>query len=239
MRRRERLVCGPAPCCSAFGGSRFCSRFSVPDCVPGGRKRALLQHDDRRAEDTVQLHRAVYPVEPFQFAREQRRSRRGPVLDHLGVALIGDGEEGAAAGRSRSCLSMPSRGRSSWLATHAVRRLRARRVSRGDDVVERLGRIQVYLWRYMAVALLLSLWMLPGLVAALTPIKPVIGRDAATRSSRRSWPGTSSSCCRCSSTRARDLLEQHELVARTRPGLPDVIVPASFNFPIHGKAADA
>ncbi len=37
--------------------------------------------------------------------------------------------------------------------------------------VEQLGRLQIYLVAYVAVALLVSLWVLPGLVAALTPIR--------------------------------------------------------------------
>ena len=41
----------------------------------------------------------------------------------------------------------------------------------GTLSIEQLGRLQVYLVTYVAVALLLSLWVLPGLVAALTPIR--------------------------------------------------------------------
>jgi len=37
--------------------------------------------------------------------------------------------------------------------------------------LEQLGRLQVYLVAYVAIALLVSLWVLPGLVAALTPIR--------------------------------------------------------------------
>jgi Na+/H+-dicarboxylate symporter len=48
--------------------------------------------------------------------------------------------------------------------------------------VEQIGRIQVYLITYVAMALLVSLWVLPGLVAALTPFRysQVLGptRDA-------------------------------------------------------------
>ena len=47
---------------------------------------------------------------------------------------------------------------------------------------EQLGRIQVYLVTYVLMALLLALWVLPGLVAALTPFRyrEVLGptRDA-------------------------------------------------------------
>ena len=41
----------------------------------------------------------------------------------------------------------------------------------GTLSIEQLGRLQVYLVTYVAVALLLSLWVLPGLIAALTPIR--------------------------------------------------------------------
>ncbi len=37
--------------------------------------------------------------------------------------------------------------------------------------LEQLSRLQIYLVAYVAVALLVSLWVLPGLVAALTPIR--------------------------------------------------------------------
>ena len=37
--------------------------------------------------------------------------------------------------------------------------------------LEQLGRLQIYLVAYVAVALMLGLWVLPGLVAALTPIR--------------------------------------------------------------------
>ena len=40
----------------------------------------------------------------------------------------------------------------------------------GTMNVEQLGRLQIYLVMYVAVGLLVSLWVLPGLVAALTPI---------------------------------------------------------------------
>ena len=41
----------------------------------------------------------------------------------------------------------------------------------GTLSLEQLGRLQVYFVTYVAVALLFSLWVLPGLIAALTPIR--------------------------------------------------------------------
>jgi Na+/H+-dicarboxylate symporter/ABC-type amino acid transport substrate-binding protein len=42
----------------------------------------------------------------------------------------------------------------------------------GTIDVSDLGRLQVYVLVYVALALILSLWVLPGLIAALTPLRP-------------------------------------------------------------------
>jgi Na+/H+-dicarboxylate symporter len=109
-------------------------------------------------------------------------------------------------------------------------------VAAGTMSVEQLGRLQVYLIAYVTVALLVSLWVLPGLVAALTGIAV---RDifASTRDAL------------ITAFVAGDLFivlpqlieASKTLVARNTarvPGardLPDTIVPASFNFPHAGK----
>ncbi len=105
----------------------------------------------------------------------------------------------------------------------------------GTLSLEQLGRLQVFLVSYISVSLLVSLWVLPGLVAALTPIR---ARDifALTRDGL------------ITAFVAGDffivlpvLIEaSRTLVARSgldemQQQLPDVIVPASFNFPHTGK----
>jgi Na+/H+-dicarboxylate symporter len=106
----------------------------------------------------------------------------------------------------------------------------------GTMSLEQLSRLQVYLVAYVAMALLVSLWVLPGLVAVLTPIRArdVLGesRDALIVAFI-----------------AGDLFivlpalmqASRTLLGRLRPGdeepgrLTEVIVPASFNFPHTGK----
>jgi Na+/H+-dicarboxylate symporter len=102
--------------------------------------------------------------------------------------------------------------------------------------LEQLGRLQIYLVAYVAVALIVTLWVLPGLVAALTDIRV---RDIF-RESRDSL---------ITAFIAGDLFivlpglmqASRTLLARLSPGddepsrLTEVIVPASFNFPHTGK----
>lgn len=102
--------------------------------------------------------------------------------------------------------------------------------------LQQLSRLQIYLVVYVEVALLVSLWVLPGLVAALTPIR---ARDLL-RESQDSL---------LTAFIAGDLFivlpgltqASRTLLGRLEPGsaepgrLTDVIVPASFNFPHTGK----
>jgi proton glutamate symport protein len=40
----------------------------------------------------------------------------------------------------------------------------------GTMSIDELRRLEVYIWVYVALSLLMSLWVLPGLVVALTPL---------------------------------------------------------------------
>lgn len=102
--------------------------------------------------------------------------------------------------------------------------------------LEQVARIQIYLITYMAIALLLALWVLPGLVSALTPFtyRDVLGptRDALITAFIAGdlfivLPILIQAC--------KGLLERYALVNETTKNLPDVIVPTSFNFPHSGK----
>jgi ABC-type amino acid transport substrate-binding protein len=94
----------------------------------------------------------------------------------------------------------------------------------------------VYLITYVAIALLVALWVLPGVVSALTPFRyrEVLGptRDALITAFMAAdlfivLPILIQAC--------KDLLEEHRLVNEQTKSLPDVIVPTSFNFPHTGK----
>jgi Na+/H+-dicarboxylate symporter len=106
----------------------------------------------------------------------------------------------------------------------------------GTLSIEQVTRIQVYLITYAAVTLLVALWVLPGLVSALTPFgyREVLGptRDALITAFMTAdlfivLPILIQAC--------KELLDRHRLVDETTRTLPDVIVPTSFNFPHTGK----
>ena len=102
--------------------------------------------------------------------------------------------------------------------------------------IQQIERIQIYLAVYIAVSLLLSLWVLPGLVAALTPIpyREVLAptRDALITAFMAGdlfivLPSLISGC--------RELLARYGITDEESASVPDVLVPTSFNFPHTGK----
>jgi Na+/H+-dicarboxylate symporter len=112
-------------------------------------------------------------------------------------------------------------------------------VAAGTLSVEQLGRLQVYLVTYVAVAFLLAFWVLPGLVAALTPIRIremfSLTRDALITAF---VAGDLFIVLPSLIEASRTLLGRHigdARDARDARELPDVLVPASFNFPHTGK----
>lgn len=105
----------------------------------------------------------------------------------------------------------------------------------GTFSVEQLGRLQIYLVSYVAVAVILSVWVLPGLVAALTPIPArAILHDTRNSLITAFVAGDLFIVLPSLIEESRGLLERHG-VGRADANLPDVIVPASFNLPHSGK----
>src|SRR5688572_18683236 len=102
--------------------------------------------------------------------------------------------------------------------------------------IDQLGRLQVYLITYSAVALLVSLWVLPALIATLTPIRIrelfALTRDALVTAA---VAGDLFIVLPVLIDASKTLLERHSPPASGTADLPDAIVPVSFNFPHTGK----
>jgi len=106
----------------------------------------------------------------------------------------------------------------------------------GTMTIEELGRVQVYLVTYIALAMLITFWIFPGLVSAVSgiPYREVLStfKDAlvtafATGNQFVVLPLIAENC--------KSLLERHGLPREKTASAIDVIVPVSFNFPSLGK----
>jgi Na+/H+-dicarboxylate symporter/ABC-type amino acid transport substrate-binding protein len=106
----------------------------------------------------------------------------------------------------------------------------------GTMTIDELGRVQVYLVTYIALALLITFWIFPGLVAALSgiPFREVLRtfQDAlvtafATGNQFVVLPQIAENC--------KTLLKRQGLDSVEAQSSIDIIVPVSFNFPSLGK----
>lgn len=106
----------------------------------------------------------------------------------------------------------------------------------GTMTIEELGRVQVYLVTYIALSLLITFWIFPGLVSAVSgiPYQEVLRtfKDAlvtafATGNQFVVLPLIAENC--------KSLLARYNLPKEESSAAIDVIVPVSFNFPSLGK----
>ena len=108
-------------------------------------------------------------------------------------------------------------------------------VAAGTLSLDEIGRLQVFLVAYVGVSLLVALWVLPGMVAAVTPIRArdIFGltRDALITAF---VAGDLFIVLPVLIESSRTLVERAGAKGE-EVALPDVIVPASFNFPHTGK----
>jgi Na+/H+-dicarboxylate symporter/ABC-type amino acid transport substrate-binding protein len=106
----------------------------------------------------------------------------------------------------------------------------------GTMSVEEFGRIQVYLFSYVAFSIVTAYWLLPGLVSALTPLRyrDVVGisRDCMLTAFAT---GSSFVVIPMLAEHAKDLLRKVHLEDEESGALVDVIVPASHSFPHSAK----
>lgn len=106
----------------------------------------------------------------------------------------------------------------------------------GTMTIEELARVQVYLVTYISLALLVTFWIFPGLVAALSGIpyrdvlstfKDTLVTAFATGNQFVVLPQIAQNC--------KTLLSRHNLRSAEGDSAIDIIVPVSFNFPSLGK----
>jgi Na+/H+-dicarboxylate symporter/ABC-type amino acid transport substrate-binding protein len=153
----------------------------------------------------------------------------------LGVALIAVPEKERLLSVLKVATAAVSRATSFVVAITPYGVCAIGAVMAGTLRLEEFERLQVYLASYAVMALLLSLWVLPGLVAALTPISYRAlmskNRDALVMA----FMTTSLfAVLPLLTEQAKDLVREQGHGDKAEAAA-DVIVPASFNFPHSGK----
>ena len=161
----------------------------------------------------------------------------------VGVALIGVEPKATLLEVLRTAATMIAR------ATHVVVGLTPyglfaiAAVAAGTLTLEEMQRIQIYLVTYVAMATIVALWILPGLIAALTDVRrrDLFGRlrDSLIVAFVAGdlfivLPGLIEGCKELLARRAPDPSSAEPASSELTAG-PDVIVPVSFNFPHAGK----
>jgi Na+/H+-dicarboxylate symporter len=98
------------------------------------------------------------------------------------------------------------------------------------------AQLEMYLAAYIVMALLLSFWVLPGIVAALTPVphRVVLARtrDALIMAFAT---GSLFVVLPMLAEETRTMLREYTKIGEHDERLPDIIIPASFNFPHTAK----
>ena len=102
--------------------------------------------------------------------------------------------------------------------------------------VEALGRLQVYILAYIGAALLLSFWVLPGLVGVLTSIEPRRVLSAAQDALITAFAtGSLLIVLPLMAERIKALLAEANTHSREADSAVDLVVPINFNLPNLGK----
>ncbi len=189
--------------------------------------------EERAPFDFLEL---FIPANPFESLAENVVPAVVVFSTALGIALIGvEGKEsllrglhtlGEALGRITGFIVR--------LAPIGVFAIAAQAAGVLDP--EEISGLQVYVAAYAAVSLLLSLWVLPGLVAALTPFtyREVMGlaRDALVTAFAT---GNVFVVLSVLAEKSKELVRLHTDDAEAAESLVDVVVPTSYTFPSAGK----
>ncbi len=109
-------------------------------------------------------------------------------------------------------------------------------VTAGTMTIDQFARLQVYLSTFIVAALLLAFWILPGLIATITPFKYkdvlTVSKDALLTAF---FTHSLFIVVPILIDHSRNLLEQYQMRTKDTDKLVDVIIPVTFNFPNIGK----
>ncbi len=210
--------------------------FLFPLAFPDWQSSSFFSKALTQPRESVDFVKLYIPANPFHAIANNLVPAVVVFCISIGIALIG------IKGKERLMEDMNVLMEALSRVTNFVVRLTPVGVfaitasASGTMGIMELKQMEVYLFTYVAFALVMSLWILPALVTTLTPLKyrQVIGltKDAlitafATSSLFIVLP--------ILAEKSKELIEHCDIDQKEAGSAVDVIIPTSFNFPHAGK----
>ena len=210
--------------------------FLFPFAFPDWQSSSFFSTSLTQPRESVDFVNLFIPSNPFHSIANNLVPAVVIFCVFIGVALIGIKEKSRLMEDISVLMEALSRVTNFIVRLTPIGVFAITASASGTMGIAELERMQVYLFTYVAFALVMSLWILPGLVTTLTPLKykQVFGltKDAlitafATSSLFIVLPILAERC--------KEMISQSNIDQNEAESAIDVIIPASFNFPNAGK----
>jgi Na+/H+-dicarboxylate symporter/ABC-type amino acid transport substrate-binding protein len=210
--------------------------FLFPFAFPDWQSSSFFSTSLTQPRESVDFVNLFIPSNPFHSIANNLVPAVVIFCVFIGVALIGIKEKSRLMEDISVLMEALSRVTNFIVRLTPIGVFAITASASGTMGIAELERMQVYLFTYVAFALVMSLWILPGLVTTLTPLKyrQVFGltKDAlvtafATSSLFIVLPILAERC--------KEMISQSDIDQNEAESAIDVIIPASFNFPNAGK----
>jgi len=219
-----------------FWGIAFVILFLIPLSFPDLHAGSFFSStliEPKRSFDFVELY---IPANPFHALANTVVP--GVVLFSaaVGIALIGIEEKSHLLRSLQTFLDAFTRVAKFIVNLTPIGVFAIGAVTAGTMTIEQFERLQVYFFTFIIAALVLTFWILPGLISAVTPFKYKdvlrLSKDALltaflTQSLFIVVP--------ILVERSRQMLEKCQLRTQDTDKFVDIIIPVTFNFPNVGK----
>ncbi len=219
-----------------FWGIALAVIFLMPLAFPSVETASFFSTSLVKAKEQVDFLELFIPSNPFSSLANNVIPASVLFSIAVGIGLIGIKEKHNLIGDLSILATALSRVANFVVYLTPIGVFAIAASAAGTMTLEEIGRVQVYFVTFIVAVLILTFWVLPMLVAALTPFtyKDVVGisKDAlvtgfATGKLFIILPILIQNC--------NDLFEQYKQEHKDTASFVDIIVPVSFNFPTTGK----
>jgi Na+/H+-dicarboxylate symporter len=219
-----------------FWGIAFVVIFAMPMAFPSMKTASFFSTSLVQAKKEVDFLELFIPANPFKSLANTVIPASVLFSVAVGIGLIGLKDKHKLIDSFDVLATALSRVASFIVYLTPIGVFAIAASAAGTMTLEEIGRLQVYIVTFTVASMLLTFWILPMLVAALTPFSyrdvVSISKDAlvtafATGKLFIILPILIENC--------KDLFEQYKLKQEDTDSFVDIIIPVSFNFPSTGK----